>query len=75
MIINPAGVEPGLALAIVERLFGLGTFGFCAPAAAHIADRLPLEVPRPIQRDSGLDLQLWRRMSCATKLTRLKYVA
>jgi hypothetical protein len=36
----PSGLEPGLVLALIERLFGLGLFGFRAPAAAHIPDHL-----------------------------------
>jgi hypothetical protein len=36
----PAGLQPGLALALIERLHGLGPFSFRAPAAAHIPDHL-----------------------------------
>jgi hypothetical protein len=36
----PAGLQPGLVLALIERLHGLGPFSFRAPAAAHLPDHL-----------------------------------
>jgi hypothetical protein len=36
----PAGLQPGLVLALIERLHGLGPFSFRAPVAAHVPDHL-----------------------------------
>jgi hypothetical protein len=36
----PAGLQPGLVLALIERLHGLGPFSFRAPVAAKIPDHL-----------------------------------
>jgi hypothetical protein len=36
----PPGLEPGLVLALIERLHGLGPFSFRAPVAAHVPDHL-----------------------------------